>query len=70
MVNESPFQTRKCVCKTLCPQPQEELRSLKENNSELHLVYAKYQDPSQNGSSVILSTRLFLHKMPLSEKGE
>ena len=33
-------------------------------------VYAKYQDPSQSGSSVILFTRLFLYKMPASEKGE
>ena len=37
----------------------------------LHLglyLYAKYQDPSQSGSSDILSTRLFLYKMPVSKK--
>ena len=33
-------------------------------------LYAKYQDPSKNGSSDILFTRLFLYKMPVSEKGE
>ena len=39
----------------------------------LHLgliLYAKYQDPSQSGSSVVLFTRLFLYKMHVSEKGE
>ena len=39
----------------------------------LHLgqyLYAKYQDPSQSCSSDILFTRLFLYKMPVSEKGE
>ena len=30
----------------------------------------KYQDPSQSDSSDILFTRLFLYKMPVSEKGE
>ena len=34
------------------------------------LVYAKYQNPSQIGSSDILFTRLFQYKMPVSEKGE
>ena len=29
----------------------------------------KYQDPSLSGSSDILFTRLFLYKMPVSEKG-
>ena len=33
-------------------------------------LYAKYQDPSQSGSSDILFTRLFLYKMPMSKKGE
>ena len=35
-------------------------------------IYAKYQDPSQSGSSdtCILFLRLFLYKMPVSEKGE
>ena len=39
----------------------------------LHLglyLYAKYQNPSQSGSSDILFTRLFLYKMPMSVKGE
>ena len=34
------------------------------------LLYAKYQNPSQTGSSDILFTRLFQYKMPVSEKGE
>ena len=39
----------------------------------LHLglyLYAKYQDPSQSGSSDILFTKLSLYKMLVSEKGE
>ena len=32
-------------------------------------VYVKYQDPIQSSSSDILFTRLFLYKMPVSEKG-
>ena len=42
-------------------------------SAHLHLglyLYTKYQDPSQIGSSDILITRLFLYKMPISEKGE
>ena len=45
----------------------------KVNSFHLNLglyLFAKYQDPSQNGSSYILFTRLFLYKMPMSEKGE
>ena len=30
----------------------------------------KYQDPSLSGSKDILFTRLFLYKMPMSEKEE
>ena len=33
-------------------------------------LYAKYQNPSQSGSLDILFTRVFLYKMPVSEKGE
>ena len=52
----------------------EKLRNMfKSKSAHLNLglyFYAKYQDPSKNGSSDILFTRLFLYKMPVSEKGE
>ena len=62
------------------------MSEIKENNStenlrnrfkskSVHLhfslyLYAKYQDPSQSGSSDILFIRFFLYKMPMSVKGE
>ena len=65
------------------PDPKGEW-SLKENNSEVHyrniqklissstpwsVTMCQYQDPIQSSSSDILFTRLFLYKMPVSEKG-
>ena len=64
----------KCLCLKKGSNSTKNLRSrFKSQSVHLHLglkLYAKYQDPSQSGSSVILFTRLFLYKMPVSEKGE
>ena len=60
----------KCLCPQKGSNSTENLRkSFKIQSVHLHLslylhVYAKYQDPSQSGSSDILFTRLFLYKMP------
>ena len=52
----------------------ENLRNrFKSKSVHLHFglyLYAKYQGPCQSSSSDILFTRLFLYKMPMSEKGE
>ena len=64
----------KCLCPKKENNSSENLRNwFKILSVHLHLIlflYAKYQDPSQIGSSAILFTRLFLYKMPMSIKGE
>ena len=73
------FCSQGCSCtKCLCPKKgsnsTEYLRNkFKIQSGHLHLglyLYAKYQNPSQIRSSDILFTRLFLYKMPVSDKGE
>ena len=63
-----------CLCLKKGSNSTKNLRNrFKSLSVQLHLrlkLYAKYQDPSQSGSSVILFTRLFLYKMPVSEEGE
>ena len=53
--------------KSRTTRPMEEKRY---GSAYLSCKYAKYQDPSKRGSSNILFTRLFLYKMPVSEKGK
>ena len=64
----------KCVCLKKGNKPTKNFRiGSKVNQFHLYLgllLYAKYQDPSQTGSSDILFTRLFQYKMPVSEKGK
>ena len=64
----------KCLCLKKGNKPIENFwNKFKSLSVHLHLglqLYAKYQNPSQSGSSVILFTRLFLYKMAVSEKGE
>ena len=73
------FCSQGCSCtKCLCPKKgnnstQNLQNRFKIQSLHLHLglyLYAKYQDPSQRGSSDILFTSLFLYKMPMFEKGE
>ena len=64
----------KCLCLKKGINSSEKLLNMFKSES-VHLnlglyLYAKYQDPSESGSSDILFTRLFLYKMPVSEKGE
>ena len=64
----------KCLCPKKGNNSTENLRNkFKSSSVHLHLdlyLYVKYQDPSQICSSDILFTRLFLYKMPMSEKGK
>ena len=64
----------KCLCLKKGSSSTKNLRNrFKSQTVHLHLglsIYIKYQDPSQSGFSDILFTRLFLHKMPMSKKGE
>ena len=60
----------KCLClKTESNSTKNVRNRFKSQSVHLHLglkLYDKYQDPSQCDSSVILFTRLFLYKMPVS----
>ena len=64
----------KCLCLKKGNKPTKIFRKrLKNVSVYLHLgllLYAKYQNPSEIGSSDILFTRLFQYKMRVSEKGE
>ena len=64
----------KCLCPKKRSNSPKNLRNrFKSYSVHLQLglyFYAKYQDPSQSDSSDILFTRLFLYKMPVSEKEE
>ena len=56
----------KGVLQIFCSQNKFKIESI-----HLHLglyLYAKYQDPFLSGSSDILFTRLFIYKMPMSDK--
>ena len=64
----------KCLCpKNRSNSTENSWNRFKSYLVHLHLglqLYAKYQDPSQSCSSVILFIRLFLYKMPVPAKGE
>ena len=64
----------KCLCPKKGNNSTENLQNrFKTLSVHLHLglfIYAKYQDPSRSCSSDFLFTRLFLYKLPMSEKGE
>ena len=63
----------KCLCLKKGNKPTKNFRNrFKSLSVHLYLgllLYAKYQNPSQIGSSDILFTRLFQYKIPVSEKG-
>ena len=63
----------KCLCPKKGSNSTENLRNkFKIQSVHLHLglyLYAKYQDPSQSGSSDILFTRLFLTKCLCPKNG-
>ena len=61
----------KCLCPENSSNSTENLwNRFKSLSLHLYLgLYAKYQDPSQSCSSIILFNRLFLYKMPVSEIG-
>ena len=64
----------KCLCPKRGNNSTGNVRNIfKIESVHLHLnlyLHAKYQDPSQSGSSDILFTRLFLYQMPMPEKGK
>ena len=68
------YSYTKCLCPENRTNSTENLRKrFKSQSVPLHLgllLYAIYQNLSQSCSSVILFTRLFLYKLPVSEKGE